>query len=103
VDVVVEEVARLSGQYGAARVVIEGHTDAVPLSKSPYRSNWELSVARSNSVIERLVADGVPAARLVASGYGEHRPAAGNDTPAGRARNRRVEILIQRGAEGPDE
>lgn len=84
-------------------VVIEGHTDAVPLVKSPYRSNWELSVARSNSVIERLVADGVPPARLVAAGYGEHRPAAGNDTPAGRALNRRVEILIQRGAEGPDE
>lgn len=84
-------------------VVIEGHTDAVPLAKSPYRSNWELSVARSNSVIERLAADGVPAPRLVASGYGEHRPAADNDTPAGRAQNRRVEILILRGAGGRDE
>ena len=84
-------------------VVIEGHTDAAPLVKSPYRSNWELSVARSNSVIERLAAEGVPPARLVAAGYGEHRPAAGNDTPAGRARNRRVEILIQRGAGDADE
>lgn len=84
-------------------VVIEGHTDAAPLVKSPYRSNWELSVARSNSVIERLVADGVPPARLVAAGYGEHRPAAGNETPDGRALNRRVEILIMRGAGGPDE
>lgn len=84
-------------------IVIEGHTDAAPLVKSPYRSNWELSVARSNSVIERLVADGVPPARLIAAGYGEHRPAAGNETPDGRALNRRVEILIQRGARGSDE
>lgn len=84
-------------------VIIEGHTDAVPLSKSPYRSNWELSVARSDSVIERLVADGVPAARLVAAGYGEHRPMSANDSPEGRARNRRVEVLIQRGPDDADE
>lgn len=84
-------------------VVIEGHTDSAPLVKSPYRSNWELSVARSNSMIERLVADGVPPARLIAAGYGEHHPAAGNETPSGRARNRRVEVLIQRGAGGRDE
>ena len=80
-------------------VVIEGHTDNVPLVKSPYHSNWELSVARSNEVIERLVKDGVPPERLVAAGYGEFRPAAPNDSPEGRARNRRVEILILKGNE----
>ena len=84
-------------------VVIEGHTDAVPLVKSPYRSNWELSVARSNAVIEQLVRDGVPPERLVAAGYGEYRPAAPNDSPEDRARNRRVEVLILRGKGGPDE
>lgn len=78
-------------------VVVEGHTDDVPLSRSPFRSNWELSVARSDAVIERLVLEGVPPARLVASGYGEHRPLAPNADEAGRARNRRVEVLIQRG------
>lgn len=77
-------------------VVIEGHTDDVRLTKSAYRSNWELSVSRSNSVIELLVSDGVPPERLVAAGYGEHRPVASNDAPEGRARNRRVEILILR-------
>lgn len=77
-------------------VVIEGHTDNVRLTKSSYHSNWELSVSRSNSVIEMLVRDGVPPERLVASGYGEHRPVAANDSPEGRARNRRVEILILR-------
>lgn len=77
-------------------VVIEGHTDDVRLTKSAYRSNWELSVSRSNSVIELLVRDGVPPERLVAAGYGEHRPVAPNDSPEGRARNRRVEIIVLR-------
>lgn len=77
-------------------VVIEGHTDDVRLTKMAYRSNWELSVSRSNSVIEHLVRDGVPPERLVASGYGEHRPVASNTTAEGRAKNRRVEIIILR-------
>jgi chemotaxis protein MotB len=84
-------------------IVIEGHTDDVPLSKSPYQSNWELSVARSNDVIEELVRDGVPPERLVASGYGEYRPAAPNDSDENRARNRRVEVLILRGKAARDE
>ncbi|MBI5246815.1 MAG: OmpA family protein [Elusimicrobia bacterium] len=79
-------------------VIVEGHTDNVRLSNSPYKSNWELSVARSYSVIERLAGEGVEAQRLVAAGYGEHHPAAGNDSSEGRARNRRVEIIIRRGA-----
>ncbi len=78
-------------------VLIEGHTDTTRLTKSPYRSNWELSVARSNSVIEELVRDEVPPERLVAAGYGEHRPAAPNDSIENRARNRRVEVIILRG------
>lgn len=78
-------------------VVVEGHTDDRPVTGLAFKSNWELSVARAGSVIERLAAEGVPAARLVASGYGEHRPLAPNDTAEGRARNRRVEILILRG------
>ncbi|MFI5361640.1 MAG: flagellar motor protein MotB [Elusimicrobiota bacterium] len=84
-------------------VIIEGHTDDVPLTKSPYRSNWELSVARSNSVIQKLVADAVPPERLVAAGYGEFRPVAPNDSVENRARNRRVEILILRGKGDADE
>lgn len=83
-------------------VIIEGHTDNVPLANSPYKSNWELSVARSYSVIERLRACGIQSARLVAAGYGEHHPAASNDTAAGRMRNRRVEILILRGVDEGD-
>ena len=78
-------------------VLIEGHTDTTRLTKSPYRSNWELSVARSNAVIEELVRDEVPPERLVAAGYGEYRPAGPNDSVAGRAGNRRVEVIILRG------
>lgn len=84
-------------------VLIEGHTDTTRLTKSPYRSNWELSVARSNAVIEELVRDEVPPERLVAAGYGEYRPAAPNDSVEGRARNRRVEVIILRGKEQADE
>ncbi len=84
-------------------VVIEGHTDDVRLSKSPYHSNWELSVARSNSVIELLVRDEVAPERLVAAGYGEHRPVTANDSPQARARNRRVEIIILRGEDSRHE
>ena len=76
-------------------VVVEGHTDDVPVVAGPYRSNWELSVARSYSVIERLVREGVPPRRLVAAGYGEYHPVAPNDA-ASRGRNRRVEIVILR-------
>lgn len=78
------------------QVIIEGHTDSVPISAGPYRTNWELSVARSQAVIERLAGEGIAAGRLVASGYGEHRPLAPNDSPEGREKNRRVEILILR-------
>ncbi len=93
-----EPLARLAAvlQEMPNQVVVEGHTDDVRLAVSPYKSNWELSVARSYSVIERLVAAGVPPARLVAAGYGEHRPLTTNADDAGRARNRRVEILIMR-------
>ena len=84
-------------------VIVEGHTDNVRLSASPYKSNWELSVARSYSVIEELVGGGVASDRLVAAGYGENHPEAGTDTAADRARNRRVEVIIRRGRRGKDE
>lgn len=77
-------------------VIVEGHTDNVPLLTSPYQSNWELSVARSYSIIERLVQEGIDPKRLIAAGYGEHHPIGANETPSGRARNRRVEIIILR-------
>lgn len=80
-------------------VIVEGHTDDLRVVSGPYRSNWELSVARSYSVIERLAAEGVAPGRLVAAGYGEHHPIADNGSEEGRSRNRRVELVILREAD----
>jgi len=78
-------------------IVVEGHTDAAPIRAARYASNWELSVARAYSVVEYLTtAGGIPPQRLVTAGYGEHHPVASNDAPEGRARNRRIEIIVQR-------
>ncbi|MFA5004925.1 MAG: OmpA family protein [Candidatus Omnitrophota bacterium] len=76
-------------------VGIEGHTDNVPIQKSGWKSNWELSTARSLSVLHFLVnEEGISPERLSAIGYGEYRPVASNDTKSGRKQNRRVEIVI---------
>lgn len=77
--------------------VVEGHTDAIPVVSGPYRTNWELSVARAHSVLDHLSkAHSVPEARFVVAGYGEYRPVDSNLTRVGRARNRRIEVVIQR-------
>lgn len=73
---------------------IEGHTDNEPIKYSGWKSNWELSSARANSVLHYLLEGGIIPQRLSATGYGEHRPRAENDTPQGRQKNRRVEIVI---------
>ena len=76
---------------------VEGHTDSTPISNARFPSNWELSSARASGVLARLSARGVSASRLSVAGYGGERPAATNDTPEGRARNRRVDVVILRG------
>lgn len=74
---------------------VEGHTDNVPIKYSGWKSNWELSAARATSVLHYLIDEcAVEPQRLSAIGYGEYRPIDSNDTAAGRARNRRVEIII---------
>jgi chemotaxis protein MotB len=77
---------------------VEGHTDNVeigPSLKSRYASNWELSKARANGVVRYLVEKGgLDSARLTSVGYGDSRPAASNAVEEGRAKNRRVEILL---------
>lgn len=75
---------------------IEGYTDNVPIRHSGWKSNWELSTARSLSVLHFLVNEkGISPERLSAIGFGEYRPVASNDTREGRKLNRRVEIVIQ--------
>ena len=77
---------------------VEGHTDNVPMRSRTYPSNWELSSSRATAVARVLTEQfGVPAEKISATGYGEHRPIAPNDTPAGRARNRRVDLVVLSG------
>ncbi|MFH0763432.1 MAG: OmpA family protein [Candidatus Omnitrophota bacterium] len=76
-------------------VGVEGHTDNVPIKHSGWKSNWELSTARATSVLHYLIDEcSVAPQRLSAIGYGEFRPVDTNETRAGKARNRRVEIII---------
>jgi chemotaxis protein MotB len=78
-----------------SRIKIEGHTDNIPVHNPRFPSNWELSVARANSVMKYLLEKhNVPVEDTESIGYGEYRPVASNDTPGGRAKNRRVVIEI---------
>lgn len=77
---------------------IAGHTDNLPISTPRFRSNWELSSARSVSVLHELLAyGGLDAERFVVAGYADTRPLASNDNSVDRAKNRRVDISIIRG------
>jgi chemotaxis protein MotB len=90
---IVPTLSSLQGQ----QIVVEGYTDNVPIGpelRKRFPSNWELSSARADDVLRFLAAKGVPQNMLSAQGFGDSRPVAGNDTPEGRAKNRRVEIVI---------
>lgn len=99
---VIAEVARKlstesSGGAADYQVVVAGHTDNVPIVGAlaeRYPSNWELSAARSMSVVHALLAQGLPPASLQARAFGEHQPLAANSSAEGRQQNRRTEIEI---------
>lgn len=78
-------------------ILVEGHTDDLPIRGGPFASNWELSTARATRVVRFLAEQaGLDPRRLAAAGYGEWRPRYPNDSEAHRARNRRVEIVLLR-------
>lgn len=77
------------------KLVVSGHTDDQPLRSGRFRSNWELSAARANSVLHALLENpALTANRFRVEGYADTRPIASNDTAEGRARNRRVEVSV---------
>lgn len=83
------------------QIIIEGHTDNLPIHTYMFASNWELSTARAVVVTRFLVENaGVNPTRISAQGYGEFRPIVSNDTAENKARNRRVNILILNKSEG---
>jgi chemotaxis protein MotB len=76
-------------------IVVEGHTDDVPINTPEYPTNWELSVARAVTVVRYFIdAEGVDPARFSAAGSGEYHPIVPNTSPENRSLNRRVELLI---------
>jgi len=75
-------------------VQVEGYTDNVPIKNEIYPSNWELSAARAASVVHLFSQNGLDPQRMSAVGFGEFRPVADNETPSGRAKNRRVAIIV---------
>ncbi|PJI49590.1 MAG: flagellar motor protein MotD [Pseudomonas sp.] len=95
---IIEKVAMILAPYRNP-VHVEGFTDNVPIHNSQYPTNWELSAARAASIVRMLAQDGLDAGRLAAVGYGEFQPVADNATADGRARNRRVVLVISRNLE----
>jgi chemotaxis protein MotB len=76
-------------------VRVEGHTDDVPIHTARYESNWQLSTARATEVVAFFIQSSrVDPGRLSAAGYAEFRPRAANDSPANRATNRRVDLVV---------
>ncbi len=85
-------------------ISVEGHTDDVPLSGGRYESNWGLSAGRALSVTHQLISSGeIDQDRMMVAGFSDTRPFTFNDTPEGRAMNRRVEIVIRQGLEEADQ
>ena len=90
------QIGRIIDHEGTHPVQVEGHTDDQPIRTSQYPSNWQLSGARAAAVVQQLNGAGVAGKRMSLAGYAAQHPVAGNATPAGRAQNRRVEIILTR-------
>ena len=84
----------LRSTYSSKRVDVVGHTDTDPIKKSKWKDNWELSAQRALSVLRYMVKRGIPAEKIQAVGCGQSLPIASNSTSSGKARNRRVEIVV---------
>ncbi|CAG8867962.1 Motility protein B [Pseudomonas fluorescens] len=95
---IIEKVANILKPF-ANPVHVEGFTDNRPIRTSQYPTNWELSSARAASIVRLLAMDGVDPGRMASVGYGEYQPVTSNDTAEGRARNRRVVLVISRNLE----
>ena len=90
---IIEQISTMLMPYGNV-VKVEGFTDNTPISNSTFDSNWELSTARATAVVRLMIAQGIQARRLAAVGYGEYQPAVSNNTTEGRAKNRRIVLMI---------
>ena len=86
---------RIASTLPESGLRVEGHTDNVPIHDAEFDSNWELSTARATRIARLfLELNAIPPERLSAAGYGEFHPVTSNDTAAGRALNRRVDLVV---------
>ena len=95
-DPLLDEVAGLLKNDEHHPITVEGNTDDQPIHSAQFPSNWTLSTDRAVSVLQFFIAQGVPAAELGAAGYADQHPVGSNATAAGRTRNRRVDIVLDR-------
>jgi chemotaxis protein MotB len=95
---IIEKVANILKPF-ANPVHVEGFTDNMPIRTAQYPTNWELSASRAASIVRLLAMNGVNPGRMASVGYGEYQPVASNDSAEGRARNRRVVLVISRNLE----
>jgi chemotaxis protein MotB len=91
-----DEISHLLNVDRKHPITVEGNTDNQPIQSSQFPSNWELSTDRATTVVRYLIAQGVQDQRLSAAGYADLHPLASNATATGRARNRRVDIVLDR-------
>lgn len=90
---VLARIAQILGQNNYP-ISVEGHTDNTPIHSAQFPSNWELSTYRATTVTRYFIEHGIAVNRLRAIGYADTRPIAANDSEAGRARNRRVSLVV---------
>lgn len=84
----------LQEKYSGKQIDVVGHTDSDPIKKSKWKDNWELSAQRALSVVRYLIDHGLPQDKVKAVGCGEARPITSNTSASGKAKNRRVEIVV---------
>ncbi|MFA5251024.1 MAG: OmpA family protein [Phycisphaerae bacterium] len=84
----------LQSKYSGRQIDIVGHTDSDPIKKSQWKDNMQLSTERANVVVRYLVEHGIPQDSIQAVGRGDSQPVASNKTVSGKAKNRRVEIVV---------
>lgn len=96
-----KKIREILSQYPEYNIVVEGHTDNIPMKSQKFRDNWQLSTERALAVLGYLLQDtNLNALRFSAAGYGEYRPLVSNETKENRALNRRVDIVVIPAASG---
>jgi chemotaxis protein MotB len=83
-------------QYADYRIAIRGHTDDLDIATTQFPSNWELSAVRATTVLRYFIGEGIDPERMTATGYADLIPLVDNDSPENRARNRRVEFVLEK-------